>query len=142
MADIKSFYIGQSDEFVKTFTQQDVESYARITGDYNYVHMDEEKAKKSFFKGRIVHGQLVGGLISALLGTKLPGGGNVYLEQNFEFLKPVRIGDTIKAKVIIIEINEKKKTLILNTFCLNDQEEVVLKGKAKVLVLKEKQIKI
>ena len=136
MPDIKSFYIGQSDEYIKKFIEDDVETYARITGDYNYVHMDEEKAKGSFFKGRIVHGQLVGGLISALLGTKLPGEGNIYLQQSFEFLKPVRIGDTIKAKVIITEINEKKKVLALDTFCINEQEEVVLKGKAKVLVLR------
>lgn len=136
MPDIKSFYIGQSEEFIKKFTEEDVKLYAKITGDYNYVHMDEEKAKKSFFKNRIVHGQLVGGLISALLGTKLPGGGNIYLEQSFKFLKPVKIGDTIKAKAIITEINEKKKILILDTFCLNEKEELVLKGKAKVLVLK------
>lgn len=136
MPDIKSFYIGQSDEYIKSFTEDDVEAYARITGDYNYMHMDEEKAKKSFFKGRIVHGQLVGGMISALLGMKLPGGGNIYLQQSFEFLKPVRIGEKIKAKVIITEINEKKKILLLETFCLNEQEEVVLKGKAEVLVLR------
>jgi 3-hydroxybutyryl-CoA dehydratase len=136
MPDIKSFYVGQSEEYVKKFTEGEVELYAQITGDYNYIHMDEEKAKKSFFKGRIVHGQLVGGLISALLGTKLPGGGNIYLEQSFEFLKPVRIGETIKAKAVITEIIEKKKILVLDTFCLNEQQEVVLKGKAKVLVLK------
>jgi 3-hydroxybutyryl-CoA dehydratase len=136
MPDIKDFYIGQSEEYVKKFTETEVELYAQITGDYNYVHMDEEKAKRSFFKGRIVHGQLVGGLISALLGTKLPGGGNIYLEQSLEFLKPVRIGDTITARVIITEINENKKILVLDTFCLNNQQEVVLKGKAKVLVLK------
>jgi len=136
MPDIKSFYIGQSEEYIKKFTQEDVELYAKITGDYNYMHMDEEKAKKSFFKNRIVHGQLVGGLISALIGTKLPGDGNIYLEQSFIFLKPVRIGDIIKAKAVICEINEKKKILVLDTFCLNEQEELVLKGKAKVLVLK------
>lgn len=136
MPDIKSFYVGQSEEYVKKFTEKEVELYAQITGDYNYVHMDEEKAKKSFFKGRIVHGQLVGGLISALLGTKLPGGGNIYLEQSFEFLKPVRIGDTIKAKVIITEIILKKKVLVFDTFCINEQDEIVLKGIAKVLVLK------
>jgi len=136
MADIKSFYIGESEEYIKQFTEADVESYARITGDYNYVHMDEEKASRSFFKGRIVHGQLVGGMISALLSTKLPGQGNIYLQQSFEFLKPVRIGETIRAKAIIIEINEKKKTLVLDTFCLNEQDEIVLQGKAKVLILK------
>ncbi len=136
MADIKSFYLGESEEYIKQFTEADVESYARITGDYNYVHMDEEKASRTFFKGRIVHGQLVGGMISALLSTKLPGQGNIYLKQSFEFLKPVRIGETIRAKAIIIEINEKKKTLVLDTFCLNDQDEIVLQGKAKVLVLK------
>jgi 3-hydroxybutyryl-CoA dehydratase len=139
MPDIKDFHVGQSDEYVKKFTESEVELYAQITGDYNYVHMDEEKAKKSFFKGRIVHGQLVGGLISALLGTKLPGGGNIYLEQSFKFLKPVRIGDTIRARVIITEIIEKKRIVVLDTFCLNEQQEVVLKGKAKVLVLKLKK---
>ncbi|MBU3180018.1 MaoC family dehydratase [Clostridium psychrophilum] len=136
MSDINSFYISQSEEYIKKFTEDDVECYARITGDYNYIHMDEEKAKKSFFKGRIVHGQLVAGMISALLGMKLPGGGNIYLQQNLEFLKPVRIGDTIKAKVIITEINLKKKVLVLETFCINGQDKVVIKGEAKVLVLR------
>lgn len=136
MADIKSFYIGQSEEYIKNFTQDEVECYARITGDYNYTHMDKEKAEKTFFKGRIVHGQLMAGMISALLGMKLPGEGNIYLQQTLEFLKPVKIGDVIKAKVIIIEINEKKKILVLETFCLNEKDEVVLKGKAKVLVLR------
>jgi 3-hydroxybutyryl-CoA dehydratase len=136
MPNIKDFHVGQSDEYVKKITENEVELYAQITGDYNYVHMDEEKAKRSFFKGRIVHGQLVGGLISALLGTKLPGEGSIYLEQSLQFLKPVRIGDTITAKVFITEINENKKIIVLDTFCLNEQQEVVLKGKAKVLVLK------
>lgn len=136
MSDIKKFYVGQSDELIKEFTLEDVETYARLTGDYNYVHMDEVKATKSYFKGRIVHGQLVGGLISALLGTKLPGEGNIYLKQSFEFLKPVRIGDIIKAKATIIEINEDKKVIVLDTFCINELNEVVLQGKAKVLVLR------
>ncbi|MBU3114590.1 MaoC family dehydratase [Clostridium lacusfryxellense] len=136
MSDIKKFYVGQSDELIKEFTLEDVETYARLTGDYNYVHMDEVKATKSYFKGRIVHGQLVGGLISALLGTKLPGEGNIYLKQSFEFLKPVRIGDIIKAKATIIEINEDKKVIVLDTFCINVLNEVVLQGKAKVLVLR------
>lgn len=135
MSDSKRFYIGQSEEYIKKFTKDEVECYARITGDYNYIHMDEEKAGKSFFKGRIVHGQLVAGMISALLGMKLPGEGNIYLKQTLEFLKPVRIGDTIKAKVIITEINEKRKILELNTFCVNERDELVLKGNAKVLVL-------
>ena len=136
MADIKSFYIGQSEEYIKKFTQDEVESYARITGDYNYIHMDKEKAEKTFFKGRIVHGQLVAGMISALLGMKLPGQGNIYLQQTLDFLKPVRIGDKIKAKVTITEIKEKKRLLLLETVCLNEQEEIVIKGQAEVLVLR------
>lgn len=136
MSDINNYYVGQTAEYIKELGENEVKLYAEITGDYNYMHMDEEKAKKSFFKGRIVHGLLTGGLISALIGNKLPGQGNIYLSQSFEFVRYVRIGENVKAKVIIKEIDKKKKIITLDTFCFNQKDEMVLKGEAKTLLIR------
>lgn len=136
MSDINNYYVGQTAEYIKELGENEVKLYAQITGDYNYMHMDEEKAKKSFFKGRIVHGLLTGGLISALIANKLPGQGNIYLSQSFEFVRYVRIGENVKAKVIIKEIDKKKKIITLDTFCFNQKDEMVLKGEAKTLLIR------
>lgn len=135
MPDINNYYVGQSAEYIKELGEEDVNLYAKATGDYNYIHMDEEKAKKSFFKGKIVHGMLTAGLISAAIGTKLPGEGNIYLSQNLQFIKYVRIGEKIKAKITIKEIDKRKRIIILDTLCFNEKEEIVLQGDAKVYLL-------
>lgn len=135
MPDINNYYVGQSAEYIKELGEEDVNLYAKATGDYNYIHMDEERAKKSFFKGRIVHGMLTAGIISAVIGTKLPGEGNIYLSQNLQFIKYVRIGEKIKAKVTIREIDKRKRIIILDTLCFNEKEEIVLQGDAKVYLL-------
>lgn len=135
MPDINNYYVGQSAEYIKELGEEEVNFYAKATGDYNYIHMDEERAKRSFFKGKIVHGMLTAGLISAVIGTKLPGEGNIYLSQSLEFIKYVRIGEKIKAEVTIKKIDKKKRIITLDTLCFNKQEEIVLHGEAKVYLL-------
>lgn len=137
--DIHSFVIGQKAYYVKKISEDDVIGFGNITDDYNYIHFNEEKATHTIFKGRIVHGMLTAGLISKVIGTQLPGEGSIYLEQHIKFLKPVRIGDTIKAEVEIEIIDYEKNNIFLRTICCNnDTSEIVIDGQAKVKYL-EKQ---
>jgi 3-hydroxybutyryl-CoA dehydratase len=103
-----------------------------LTGDLNPAHIDEEYAKKTFFKTRIVHGMLLGGLISGVLGNKLPGPGTIYLSQHLDFLAPVRIGDTITASVEISEVMAAEKKVRIKTTCVNQEGKKVLDGEAVV----------
>lgn len=105
--------IGMFEEVGKTITEADVVNYAGLSLDINPIHLNNEYAKNSIFKERIVHGMLTSGLISAVLGTKLPGEGSIYLSQTLKFISPVKIGDTITAKAEIIDINPEKKLLLL-----------------------------
>lgn len=112
--------IGSTGFFEKTISESDVYLYAGITGDLNPVHVNKVEAEKTAFGERIVHGLLVGGLISTVIGMYVPGPGTIYLEQNFKFIYPVKIGDTLKATVEITEIiNESKGILKLNTIVTN-----------------------
>lgn len=134
---INELKIGDRDYVVKTITETDVYLYAGITGDFNPAHINQVESEKTMFKGRIAHGMLTAGLISAVLGTKLPGPGTIYLGQELKFTKPVRFGDTIKAEAEIIEIIPEKNRLKLKTTCTNQNNEVVLEGVATVLAPKE-----
>lgn len=135
MADINSLHIGQREEYTKKITEEDIQMFARATGDYNYLHTNNEKAQKSIFKGRIAHGMLTAGLISAVLGTKLPGEGSIFMSQSLSFIKPVRIDDTITARVEISNIDMNRNIVTLNTKCFNQKQELVLDGEAKLKVL-------
>jgi 3-hydroxybutyryl-CoA dehydratase len=126
--------VGQAAEFAKTVTEADVVLYAGITGDLNPAHINQVEAEKSRFGGRIAHGMLSAGLISAVLGTRLPGPGTIYLEQTLRFTRPVRIGDTVTARVEVIELIEKRRRVRLATSCANQDGEVVLEGEALVMV--------
>lgn len=128
-----SFKIGDSAVQSKTITEKDIEQFAELIGDYNPIHLDEEFAKKTRFKGRIAHGVLAVGLISSVLGNQLPGPGTIYLSQTVKFLRPVRPGDTIKACAKIIDIESSKRIITLKTDCYNQREECILEGEAKVL---------
>ncbi|MGI1690289.1 MaoC family dehydratase [Thermoanaerobacter uzonensis] len=130
---INELKIGDKDYFEKTITETDVYLYAGITGDFNPAHINQVASEKTMFKGRIAHGMLTAGLISAVLGTKLPGPGTIYLGQELKFTKPVRIGDTIKAEVEVVEIIHEKNRVKLKTICTNQNNEVVLEGMATVL---------
>src|ERR1700740_2531126 len=99
---------GMSAVFSKTVTEADIVLFAGITGDTNPVHLDEEFAKPTMFKGRIAHGMLTAGFISAVFGTKLPGPGCVYMSQTLKFKAPVRIGDTVLARVTVSTVDREK----------------------------------
>lgn len=125
--------LGQTGFFAKTVTESDVCLFSGITGDFNQLHINEEEAKKTVFGSRIVHGMLTGSFISTVLGTKIPGPGTIYLEQNLKFLKPVYIGDTVTAKVVISEIiNAEKGIYRLDTIIINSKNETVTDGYAIV----------
>ena len=125
--------IGDTAGMSKTVTEYDVYGFAGITGDFNPVHINEVEAQKSMFKGRIAHGMISAGFISAVLGMELPGAGTIYLGQELKFLAPVRIGDTITATVEVIEKDEVKHRLTLKTVCTNQDGKVVTDGTAKVM---------
>src|SRR5690554_3149563 len=121
--------IGDTASFTKTITETDVYLFAGISGDLNPAHVDEETAKTTSFKTRIAHGALVAGLISTVLGTKLPGNGTIYLAQTSNFTAPVPFNDTITATVTVKEKTERKR-VILETVCTNQKGEVVIQGEA------------
>jgi 3-hydroxybutyryl-CoA dehydratase len=135
---IKDIDIGDSASFIKTITEHDVYSFAGITGDMNPIHINQEYAKKTIFKDRIAHGILSLGLISNVLGNKLPGPGSIYAAQSCQFTKPVFIGDTIIAAVEVTKKNELKNRVWLKTYCINQRGEVVLEGEAQMLPGKER----
>lgn len=128
-------FMGQVAEFTKTVTETDIVMYAGITGDFNPMHVDEVAASKTRFRSRIAHGMLTAGFISACLGMKLPGPGAIYLSQTLRFRAPVRIGDTITARLEVTELVPEKKRLKLSTTCLNGLGEVVIDGEATVMML-------
>lgn len=125
--------VGDTDSFEKTVTETDVYMYAGLTGDINPAHINEKYMKTQVFKGRIVHGMLTAGLVSAVLGNKLPGPGTIYLGQELKFRAPVKFNDTIKATVKVIEKIEEKNRLILETICTNQDDVIVLSGIATVM---------
>jgi 3-hydroxybutyryl-CoA dehydratase len=124
--------VGDTDRFSKTVTDADIYLFAGVTGDLNPAHIDEDYARGTFFKTRIAHGMLSAGFVSAVIGTRLPGPGTVYMRQTLDFLAPVRIGDTVTATVEVIEKLEKKKRVRLKTICTNQQGVKVLEGEALV----------
>jgi 3-hydroxybutyryl-CoA dehydratase len=126
--------VGQSAEFSKTITEADVVLFAGVTGDLNPVHIDHEAARRSIFKGPVAHGMLIAGLISAVIGMRLPGPGTIYLSQSLRFVAPVRIGDTVTARVEVQEATQKKNRAVLRTTCRNQAGETVLTGEATVLL--------
>ena len=130
---IKDLKVGDTAFFEKTITDADVILFAGVSGDLNPVHIDELYAKTSIFKKRIVHGGLVNALFSTVLGTQLPGNGTIYMGQNSKFLKPVFLGDTIKATVTVGEIIEEKNRVVLNTVAYNQNGDIVVSGTAMVM---------
>ena len=131
MAEGKSIHelkVGDSAEISKTITETDINDFARVTGDFNPVHLDQAYAEKTIFKGRIAHGLLSVGLLSNILGNILPGHGTIYLSQEVKFLAPVRIGDTITARVEVMEILSAKNRAKFRTICTNQDGKVVVDG--------------
>ncbi len=138
---IDEIKLNETAEFSKTISESDVYLYAGLTGDLNPAHINEEYARETFFKTRIAHGMLAAGLISTVLGTRLPGPGSVYVRQELNFLAPVRIGDTVTARVEVIEIMSEKKQLRLRTTCsTHDGTTLVLDGEAIVSAPRPKKV--
>ena len=125
---IHELKIGDSAQFSKTITETDINDFARVTGDFNPVHLDQGYAEKTIFKGRIAHGLISVGLLSSILGNILPGYGTIYLSHDIKFLAPVRIGDTITAKVEVIELVPEKNRAKFRTTCINQDGKEVVDG--------------
>lgn len=123
---INELEVGMSASMAKTVTEADVVLFAGVTGDFNPAHIDEEYAQASMFKGRIAHGMLSAGFISATLAMKLPGPGCIYMSQNMKFKAPVKIGDTVKTTVTISDVNIKRKIVKLDTACSVGGKNVVV----------------
>jgi 3-hydroxybutyryl-CoA dehydratase len=138
---INEIKIGDTAEFAKTVSESDIYQYAGITGDFNPAHVNEDYAKGTFFKTRIAHGMLSAGFISTVLGTQLPGPGAIYIRQELNFLAPVRIGDTVRAKAEVIDINIEKNRITLKTQCINQDGTVVIDGQATLSPPKAKAAK-
>ena len=126
--------LGQRASFTKTVTESDVTTFAGLIGDFNPLHVNAEYARKSRFGQRVAHGMFTGGLISAVLGNKLPGPGAIYLSQQLEFLAPVFIGDTITATAEVTAWRPDKRIITLKTDAYNQADTQVVTGKAVLLV--------
>ena len=125
--------LGMEAQYVRRVAAQDLDAFAALTGDRNPVHLDEEFAANSIFKGRIAHGMLTATYISAILGTKLPGPGAIYISQSLNFRAPVRIGDEVTATARIMELYPQKRRALLTCDC-SVAGKTVLEGDAVLLV--------
>lgn len=130
---IDQLNIGDRASISKLITEHDVIRFAEITGDKNPIHLDKFYAKQSGFGERIAHGMLTASLISAVLGIKLPGPGNIYVSQSLKFRAPVKFGDVIEAEVEVVEKVPERNRVRLKTTCRNQDGTVVLEGEAVVI---------
>ena len=124
--------LGATASLTRTVTEEDVQRFAEATGDRNPVHLDSEAAAASVFGRRVAHGMLSASLISAVLGTKLPGPGTIYLSQSVRFRGPVYLGDTVTASVTVTGIDLKRGQCVLGTSVQNERGDTVLDGEARV----------
>ncbi len=129
---IEDLAIGMSRELSKEITDRDIELFAEVSTDRNPVHLDDAYAQDTIFEGRIAHGMLTAGLVSAVIGEQLPGHGTVYLGQTLKFLAPVRPGDRVRAVVTVTAIDYGKRRVTMDTVC-EVEGKPVLKGEAVVL---------
>lgn len=125
--------VGQSASFTKTISESDVYLFAGVTGDVNPAHINESYAAGTPFKTRIAHGMLSAGLISAVIGTQLPGPGTIYVSQQLKFTAPVHIGDTVTATATIKELLPERNRAMIETVCTNQDGTVVVQGEAVVM---------
>jgi len=130
--------IGQTAEFSKTVSQNEITLFASLSGDHNPVHLDAEFAAASPFKECIAHGMISGALISAAVAMTIPGPGTIYIGQTMSFLKPVKIGDQITVKLEVLEKNPKYRAKIA-TRVFNQLDELVVDGVAEVRAPRDKQ---
>jgi len=131
--DIEDLKKGMTATFAKTITEADIVLFAGVSGDNNAMHINEEFAQGTAFKGRIAHGMLSASVISAAIANKLPGPGTIYMRQTLEFRAPVKAGDTVHAKVTVRDLNTEKNRVVLDTVC-SVKDVVVITGEALVKV--------
>lgn len=129
---IEDIEIGMIRHVRKVITDRDIELFAEVSTDRNPVHLDDAYARDTIFEGRIAHGMLTAGLISAVIGEQLPGHGTVYMGQSLKFLAPVRPGDMVTAEVEVIAIDHAKRRVSLDCRCMVDGKKVLI-GEATVL---------
>lgn len=125
--------VGMFVSYSQTITDADVKAFAGLSGDHNPVHVNDEYAESSRFKKRIAHGLISGSFFSALFGTKLPGPGCVYVAQSYNFKRPVYLGDTVTAMVIVTSIDENKRRVFFDTVC-KVKNKIVIDGSAELYV--------
>jgi 3-hydroxybutyryl-CoA dehydratase len=130
---LEDLKVGMSAMFGKTVTEADIMAFAGVSGDTNPVHLHDGFARSTKFEQRVAHGMLSASFISAVIGTKLPGPGSVYVSQTLSFEAPVVIGDTVTAVVTVTDINDERRRVTLKTQCLKG-DEVVVDGEALVSV--------
>jgi len=129
---IEEIEMGMTRHLRKVVTDEDIEMFAQVSTDRNPVHLDDDYAQDTIFEGRIAHGMLTAGLISAVIGEQLPGHGTIYMGQSLKFLAPVRPGDTVVAEVEVIDIDHAKRRVRLDCRCLVDGKKVLV-GEATVM---------
>jgi acyl dehydratase len=130
---IDAIAVGDSAQITRRVTDGDIAAFVDAVGDHNPVHADREFAASTVFKEPIAPGIWTAGLISAVIGTRLPGPGAIYLSQDLKFLKPVKAGDSISARVEVLEVNRERHRIRLRTVCTNQRAEDVVRGEAVVM---------
>ncbi|MCH8156074.1 MAG: MaoC family dehydratase [Proteobacteria bacterium] len=136
---LEDLAVGMTAVYAKTITEADIVMFAGISGDTNPVHLDALFADQTAFKGRIAHGMLAASFISTVLGTRLPGPGCIYLSQSLKFRAPVKIGDTVTARVTITDVNPDNKRVAFDTVCTVG-DTVVIDGEAQLLVSRRAEV--
>ena len=129
---IEDIEMGMTRYIRKIITDRDIELFAEISTDHNPVHLDDDYARDTIFEGRIAHGMLTAGLISAVIGEQLPGHGTIYMSQNLKFLAPVRPGDLVHAEVKVVDMLIDKRRVKLDCRCEVNGKNVLV-GEAMVL---------
>ena len=132
----KKINLGDSFETMEKITNSMINDFAKLSGDKNPIHLNDDYAKKTPFGKRVAHGMLIGSLISKVLGMDYPGNGTIYLSQELKFISPVYIDDVIKIIVEVIQIKSKKNILKLKTNCTNEKGDLVVDGTATIKLVK------
>jgi len=135
---LEEMEIGQFAEAVRTVTEDDLDMFAKVSGDYNPVHMDEEFARKTPFRGRIAHGALVASYISGVLGNQLPGPGAIFLGLNMRFFLPTRIGDEVTTRVAVKSVDLKSRKAVMDCTC-HVGDKLTMQAEAEVMVRKHRR---
>ena len=133
---IEDIKIGMEVSYSQTITDYDIKNFANISGDRNPVHMSDDYIQQSRFKKRMAHGLMSASFFSALFGTKIPGEGCLYVSQTLRFKKPVYIGDTVTATVIVSDVSIETRKVLFTTIC-KVKHRVVIDGEAELYVPKK-----